>query len=46
MMATQVKLVQGSPEWHEYRASYRNASETSAVMGVNQWMTRSIHAID
>ena len=39
MMATQVKLVQGSPEWHEHRASYRNASETSAVMGVNSWMT-------
>ena len=38
-MAAQVKLVQGSPEWHEHRASYRNASETSAVMGVNPWMT-------
>jgi putative phage-type endonuclease len=39
MMATQVKLVQGSSEWHEHRANYRNASETSAVMGVNPWMT-------
>lgn len=25
------KLIQGSPEWHEHRAKYRNASETAAV---------------
>ena len=33
------KLVQGSPEWHEHRAKYRNASETAAVMGASPWMT-------
>ena len=33
------KLVQGSPEWHEHRAKYRNASETGAVMGASPWMT-------
>lgn len=33
------KLVQGSPEWHEHRAQYRNASETAAVMGVSPWQT-------
>ena len=38
-MAAQVKLVQGSPEWHQHRRNFRNASETSAVMGVNPWMT-------
>ncbi len=33
------KLIQGSPEWHEHRAKYRNASETPAVMGVSPWQT-------
>ena len=33
------KLVQGTPEWHEHRAKYRNASETAAVMGVSPWQT-------
>jgi putative phage-type endonuclease len=33
------KLVQGSPEWHEHRAKYRNASETPAVLGASPWMT-------
>jgi predicted phage-related endonuclease len=35
-MTTIVKLVQGSPEWHEHRAKYRNASETAVVMGRNR----------
>ena len=33
------KLIQGTPEWHEHRAKYRNASETAAVMGVSPWLT-------
>jgi putative phage-type endonuclease len=33
------KLVQGTPEWHEHRAKYRNASETAAVMGISPWQT-------
>ncbi|NMQ05926.1 hypothetical protein E4Q08_11960 [Candidatus Accumulibacter phosphatis] len=39
MMTTIVKLVQGSPEWHEHRAKYRNASETAVVMGASPWQT-------
>ena len=34
-----VKLVQGSPAWHEHRAKYRNASETAVVMGESPWQT-------
>ena len=33
------KLIQGSPEWHEHRAQYRNASETAAVMGLSPLQT-------
>ena len=33
------KLIQGTPECHEHRAKYRNASETAAVMGVSPWQT-------
>jgi putative phage-type endonuclease len=33
------KLVQGSPEWHEHRKQYRNASETAAMMGLSPWTT-------
>ena len=39
MMSAIVKLVQGSPEWHEHRAKYRNASETAIVMGESPWTT-------
>ncbi len=38
-MSTTLKLVQGSPEWHEHRRKYRNASETPAVLGVSPWTT-------
>ena len=38
-MSTIVKLVQGSPDWHAHRATYRNASETPAVLGVSPWVT-------
>lgn len=34
-----LNLKQGTPEWHAHRAQYRNASETSAVMGVSPWQT-------
>lgn len=38
-MSTIVKLVQGSPDWHAHRATYRNASEAPAVLGVSPWVT-------
>ncbi|MFO1413350.1 MAG: YqaJ viral recombinase family protein [Burkholderiales bacterium] len=38
-MSTIVKLVQGTPEWHEHRRKHRNASETPAVLGVSPWQT-------
>ena len=34
-----VELEQGSLEWHEHRAKYRNASEAGSVMGVNPYQT-------
>ena len=36
---TIVQLAQGSPEWHAYRQSRRNASESAAVLGLSPWMT-------
>ena len=39
MSATIVRLVQGSPEWHDHRRRHRNASETPAVLGVSPWVT-------
>lgn len=38
-MSTIVKLVQGSPEWHEHRLRHRNASETPAVLQLSPYMT-------
>ena len=38
-MSTIVKLVQGSPEWHEHRRRHRNASETPAVLQLSPYMT-------
>ncbi len=38
-MSTIVKLVQGSPAWHEHRAKHRNASETAIVVGESPWQT-------
>ena len=38
-MSRIVQLTQGSPEWLDYRRSRRNASETSAVMGISPWST-------
>ena len=37
--ATIIQLAQGSPEWHAYRQSRRNASESAAVLGLSPWMT-------
>lgn len=36
---TIVALPQGSPEWHCYRQSRRNASESVAVLRLNPWIT-------
>ena len=38
-MSTIVQLVQGSAEWHTYRQSMRNASESAAVLGISPWVT-------
>lgn len=38
-MNAMLKLVQGTEEWHQHRARYRNASETPAVMGLSPWQT-------
>jgi putative phage-type endonuclease len=38
-MSTILKLVQGSPEWLEYRRTMWNASETPAVLGISPWVT-------
>jgi len=38
-MSAVVQLVQGSPEWHAYRLTMRNASESAAVMGLSPWTT-------
>lgn len=37
--ATIVQIAQGSPEWHAYRQSRRNASESAAVLGLSPWLT-------
>jgi putative phage-type endonuclease len=38
-MNTIVRMAQGSPEWHDHRHKYRNASETPVVLGVSPWRT-------
>ena len=38
-MSTIVRMVQGSPEWHEHRRKYRNASETPVILGLSPWQT-------
>jgi len=38
-MSAVLKLVQGSQEWHDYRLTMRNASETAAVLGISPWLT-------
>lgn len=34
-------LIQGSPEWHQHRATSRNASDASAMMGCSPYKTRA-----
>ena len=34
-------LVQGSPEWHKFRADHDTASEASAMMGASPYKTRT-----
>lgn len=34
-----IDLVQGSPEWHEYRSKGIGASDASIIMGVSPWAT-------
>lgn len=34
-------LIQGTPEWHEHRAKYFNASDAPAMMGVSSYKTRT-----
>ena len=36
-----ISLVQGSPEWHEHRATARNASEASIIMGASKKTSRA-----
>lgn len=38
-MSAVLKLVQGTPAWHDYRRTMRNASETAAVLGISPWLT-------
>jgi predicted phage-related endonuclease len=40
-MRTIHNLVQGSPEWHDYRRRHDNASDAPAMMGVSSHLTRS-----
>lgn len=34
-----INLIQGSPEWHEYRRTRIGASEVAAIMGIDEWKT-------
>lgn len=36
----QLKLKQGSPEWHAHRRNFRNASDAPAMMGCSPYKTR------
>lgn len=35
-----IKLIQGTEEWHQHRALYRNASEAAAMLGLSPWMSQ------
>lgn len=35
-----IDLIQGTPEWHEYRKSHIGGSDAPAIMGVSPWRTR------
>ena len=34
------KIIQGTPEWHEFRAQHLNASDAPAMMGESPYKTR------
>ena len=34
-------FAQGTPEWHQHRATHFNASDAPAMMGVSPYMTRT-----
>lgn len=36
-----VKVTQGSPEWHQHRATHCNASELASAMGLSSYISRS-----
>lgn len=38
-MMNRLRLIQGTPAWHNHRLKHRNASETAAVMGLSPWLT-------
>lgn len=40
-MRTTHNLVQGSPEWHAYRAKHFNASDAPAMLGISKYKTRA-----
>lgn len=35
------ELIQGTPEWHEFRANHFGASEASAMLGISPYQTRT-----
>lgn len=39
-MSKIIKLIQGTEEWHQHRALYRNASEAAAMLGLSPWMSQ------
>lgn len=40
-MRTTHNLIQGSPEWHAYRAQHFNASDAPAMLGISKYKTRA-----
>ena len=35
------KLIQGSPEWHQFRLAHYGASEAAAMLGLSAKVTRT-----
>ena len=40
-MSRIVDLIQGSPEWHQYRATHFNASDAAAMLGLSPHESRA-----
>ena len=36
------KLIQGSPDWHEYRSNHIMATDAATILGINPWKTAQI----